>query len=103
MSTECFVRADIIQQLRIKCDVVPGGFVCHGLGHKATVIKPSAKFVLGGDHLIDVEAYVIPTICKSVPYMCVGGKENKRSPVPPLRSVNLDVLLSAAVTWKVVK
>jgi hypothetical protein len=103
MSTECFVRADVIQQLRIKCDVVPGGFVCRGLGHKATVIKHSAKFVLGGDRLIDVEAYVLPTICESVPYMCVGGKENKRSPVPPLKSVNLDVLLSAAVTWKVVK
>jgi hypothetical protein len=103
MSTECFVRADIIQQLRIKCDVVPGGFVCRGLGHKATVIKHSAKFVLGGDRLIDVEAYVLPTICESVPYMCVGRKENKRSPVPPLKSVNLDVLLSAAVTWKVVK
>jgi hypothetical protein len=105
MSTECFVRAEIVQQLRIKCDVIPGGFVCRGLGHKASVIKHSAKFTLGDDRYTLIEAYVLPTICESVPYMCVGGEtsSNKRSSKPPVKLVNLDVLLSADMTWRVIK
>jgi hypothetical protein len=105
MSTECFVRAEVVQQLRIKCDIIPGGFVCRGLGHKASVIKHSAKFTLGDDRYTLIEAYVLPTICESVPYMCVGGEtsSNKRSSKPPVKLVNLDVLLSADMTWRVIK
>jgi hypothetical protein len=101
MSTECFVRAEIVEKLRIKCDPVPGGFVCRGLGEKAAHIRHSAKLTLGVDPLIDVEAYVLPSICASVPFL--DANKNKGVEGPIIRLVNLDVLLNAATTWKIVR
>ena len=101
MSTECFVRADLVRRLRLTCDQVPGGFVCRGLGHKASVLRQSVRFVLGTNRLLDVEALVINTICESVPYMALP--ENKRLVEQSHKIVNLDVLLNAAATWRVVR
>ena len=99
MASECFIRLSTAKKLHLPLKKLNNPVACSGLGDNVTVIAHEASVLVGdGPDALLVHALVTPKICDNVGFTSVN-KESKTTTT----SVQLDVLLSAAHTWSIVK